>query len=633
MTFRQKIKTKLKLFQKLPIRYYVITGVLLVAGLYVAVFRERTLVYSYGGETCDQRLILLPDIFDRAGSDKYEVISRGGWSIGGRQITATSVCVKPVVAPVENSTEVVAYAPWASWVARLFYRIEVEAHPAIDASILSEPIAVSRDLVLPLSEPDDTFSYLLEAENREADCETLEGSIACDIPALDLKQGSKYNMALTRQFKDEVLGEVVSASVETLSPLSVTKSSIKNGSVVYDKPSSITIETDKPIAVAHFTARQVNGDSPVGLEVVTDVDDKKVVVGFEEDLPRQAEIELRAVSFEADDGSTPLDDYLLKFKTSGGPKVVGVNAGSSGVPMGSQVIVTFDQDLSKSQDIGSLATVKGGLSLQAVQGRQLVFSTSSASRCGSISIVLKSGIQSRHDIPSKSGWTYNGRMMCQSVAVIGYSTQGRSITAHSFGLSGPVTLYVGAIHGNESSSSGMLKSWINHLEANPNLYEDRRVVVVPTANPDGVIAGTRDNARGVNINRNFPTDGWKTDVNDTDGFKKGGAGKKPLSEPESRALSSLTSQLMPRLVVSLHAVGSLVVGDPGGYSAKYAAKYANTVGYRDVTYEDSPFNYDTFGGYEDWAFSKQGIPSMIVELGDYVYYNFQHHRLALEGML
>jgi len=92
--------------------------------------------------------------------------------------------------------------------------------------------------------------------------------------------------------------------------------------------------------------------------------------------------------------------------------------------------------------------------------------------------------------------------------------------------------------------------------------------------------------------------------------------------------------LHPRLLLSFHAVGSLVTGDPGGYSAGYAAKYASMVGYSDTTYSSGGgFDYDITGAYETWTTTKQGIPSMVVELGSYGYYSFSHHQAALRAML
>ena len=61
---------------------------------------------------------------------------------------------------------------------------------------------------------------------------------------------------------------------------------------------------------------------------------------------------------------------------------------------------------------------------------------------------------------------------------------------------------------------------------------------MPTINPDGVAAGTRGNAHGVDLNRNFPYD-WRP--------LGGGeySGPAPLSEPESRAAHRLILESSP----------------------------------------------------------------------------------------
>jgi hypothetical protein len=69
-------------------------------------------------------------------------------------------------------------------------------------------------------------------------------------------------------------------------------------------------------------------------------------------------------------------------------------------------------------------------------------------------------------------------------------------------------------------------------------------MVVPCWNPDGLQAGTRYNANGVDLNRNFPT-GWNPHSDEP-------PGPGPLSEPESQALHSLILEIQPRKIVSLH---------------------------------------------------------------------------------
>jgi hypothetical protein len=64
-------------------------------------------------------------------------------------------------------------------------------------------------------------------------------------------------------------------------------------------------------------------------------------------------------------------------------------------------------------------------------------------------------------------------------------------------------------------------------------------------NPDGDARHTRQNARGVDLNRNWPHH-WK---HLTGQYY---SGPRPLSEPETRAVWKFLKQLRPRFVVSLH---------------------------------------------------------------------------------
>ena len=65
--------------------------------------------------------------------------------------------------------------------------------------------------------------------------------------------------------------------------------------------------------------------------------------------------------------------------------------------------------------------------------------------------------------------------------------------------------------------------------------------VAPLLNPDGLLAAKpqRVNARGVDLNRNFPTPGWQREAprywaKVTRSDPRRFPGKNPLSEPESR---------------------------------------------------------------------------------------------------
>ena len=84
--------------------------------------------------------------------------------------------------------------------------------------------------------------------------------------------------------------------------------------------------------------------------------------------------------------------------------------------------------------------------------------------------------------------------------VLGHSSQGRPIIAFRLGdpTSETTILVVGCIHGNECAGTAIARALIASPPAGIDLW------VIRNLNPDGFRAGTRQNGRGVDLNRNFP---------------------------------------------------------------------------------------------------------------------------------
>ena len=96
-----------------------------------------------------------------------------------------------------------------------------------------------------------------------------------------------------------------------------------------------------------------------------------------------------------------------------------------------------------------------------------------------------------------------------------------------------------------------------------------KLLVVPTINPDGVAAGSRGNAHGVDLNRNFPFR-WRP----LSGGEYSGPG--PLLEPESRAAHRLVLGERPDLTIWFHQPFSLVDRPNGNPFA--ARRFARLIG-------------------------------------------------------
>jgi murein peptide amidase A len=139
--------------------------------------------------------------------------------------------------------------------------------------------------------------------------------------------------------------------------------------------------------------------------------------------------------------------------------------------------------------------------------------------------------------------------------VIGHSVRGRAIVAYERGdPSGPVTLVVGVIHGTEPAGLAV----VQRLRTAP-LPAGVHLWLVPTINPDGLAAGTRQNAHGVDLNRNWPT-AWAHNGRPWDGYY---SGPRPLSEPENRAMRAFILRVKPALTIWYHQPLDVVYGsDP-----------------------------------------------------------------------
>jgi protein MpaA len=94
--------------------------------------------------------------------------------------------------------------------------------------------------------------------------------------------------------------------------------------------------------------------------------------------------------------------------------------------------------------------------------------------------------------------------------VIGQTVLGRPIEAvyfmpPSYAKPRPTALLFAAIHGDEPVSQLMLERLADELVERP---PGRETWIVPCVNVDGILAGTRNNANDVDLNRNFASKSW-----------------------------------------------------------------------------------------------------------------------------
>jgi protein MpaA len=150
--------------------------------------------------------------------------------------------------------------------------------------------------------------------------------------------------------------------------------------------------------------------------------------------------------------------------------------------------------------------------------------------------------------------------------VIGHSVGGRPIVLLSSDQAGAAlkVLVFGDIHGDETAGMRIAR----RLASAPPPRRTQ-LMVVPTINPDGVAAGSRGNAHGVDLNRNFPFR-WQPLA----GGEYSGTG--PLSEPESRTAYRLILREEPDVTIWFHQPFGLVDKPEGNPFA--AHRFAQLIG-------------------------------------------------------
>jgi protein MpaA len=130
--------------------------------------------------------------------------------------------------------------------------------------------------------------------------------------------------------------------------------------------------------------------------------------------------------------------------------------------------------------------------------------------------------------------------------VIGRSLEGRPIRLRQYGdprFRGRVLVFA-CIHGDECAGRSVAPLRSGCPEPNANVF------VVSSLNPDGSAAASRLNGRGVDLNRNFPSQWRPRGQPGTPEY----SGPRPFSEPETRLAARLVEKLRPRVTIWLHQI-------------------------------------------------------------------------------
>jgi len=183
-------------------------------------------------------------------------------------------------------------------------------------------------------------------------------------------------------------------------------------------------------------------------------------------------------------------------------------------------------------------------------------------------------------------------------------------------------LVLASIHGDEPETTVIVSEALRCLPRG-----DLRAAVILSANPDGLLRGTRGNARGVDLNRNFPTSNWSPDsvcyksrANDARDIALS-PGTEPASEPETKSLLALIERLKPSAIVTLHAALACI-DDAGGspLGRRLAARCALPL--------LTEIGYPTPGSMGTWA-GERGLTLVTWEVEAASLYDLKDHHVPI----
>ncbi len=208
-------------------------------------------------------------------------------------------------------------------------------------------------------------------------------------------------------------------------------------------------------------------------------------------------------------------------------------------------------------------------------------------------------------------------------------------------------LFTGTIHGREYMTAKLLvkqtEYFLQNICKNGIENYDVAIYIIPMVNPDGAalchrgINGIRNkklkekllemkeedfmkwksNARGVDLNRNFPAFWEEYQCEKQEPSSEQYKGECPESEVETKFLTKLTRKEKFQATISYHSSGEVIYWDFGqqGKLREDTKKLAKIIG--DTTGYELIEGWDTTApaGYKDWALLEMKIPSVTIEIG------------------
>jgi protein MpaA len=203
-----------------------------------------------------------------------------------------------------------------------------------------------------------------------------------------------------------------------------------------------------------------------------------------------------------------------------------------------------------------------------------------------------------------------------AAVTVGHSAEGRPIRALQTGAAAgaPGVLVFGCIHGDECAGTRAAR-----LAAHRCSPPGAQLTVVKNLDPDGREAGTRLNAHGVDLNRNFGSSWRPIGVPGDSEY----SGPSAFSEPETRLARRLIRSLRPDVTIWFHQEQQRLVR-AWGPSVPDARTYARLSG---EPFYRLPWLHGTAPNWQNHRFA--GTSSFVVELPNAGAVRSQRHARAI----
>jgi protein MpaA len=189
------------------------------------------------------------------------------------------------------------------------------------------------------------------------------------------------------------------------------------------------------------------------------------------------------------------------------------------------------------------------------------------------------------------------------ISVWGRSAHGLPIVAYRWELSGPEVLVLGGVHGDEGEGVVCALGLLDRLVSEQNLPR-LNLTLIPIFNADGVVAKSRLNGNGVDLNRNLPSNDWNPQAFN----ERYPPGPQANSEPENEALTAWLEFRKPALVLSLHSWKPMI--NTNGDCRAEAEAMRGLTGYEIV----ETIGYPTPGSLGTYAGIERGMPTITYEI-------------------